>query len=86
MMTTKLIKDGNSKAVRLHRTVLAMSGLQDEVTLEVEKGQVTIRPLNSNPRKDWPALIEKELAKNPKARKSDPELDDWDVTVSDGLV
>ena len=42
-ITTKLIKDGNSVAVRLPKTVLAMSGLHGEVQLEVEKGQVTLR-------------------------------------------
>lgn len=84
-ITTRLVKDGNSKAVRLHSTVLAMSGLHDEVILEVEKGQVTIRPFNSKPRSDWPRLIEQEMARNPKALQSDTELDDWDITVNDGL-
>ena len=83
---TRLVKDGNSKAVRLHSTVLAMSGLHDEVILEVEKGQVTIRPFNSKPRSDWPGLIEQEIARNPKAlQQSNTELDDWDVTINDGL-
>ncbi len=86
MITTRLVKDGNSKAVRLHSTVLAMSGLHDEVILEVEKGQVTIRPFNSKPRSDWPRLIEQEIARNPKAlQQSDTELDDWNVTINDGL-
>ncbi len=84
-LATRLVKDGNSKAVRLPSTVLAMSGLSDEVLLEVENGQVTIRPLNSNPRKEWAALIKKEIANNPKALNSDVELDDWDVTLNDGL-
>ncbi len=85
-ITTKLVKDGNSKAVRLHSTVLAMSGLQDEVILEVEKGRVTIRPFNSKPRSNWPRLIEQEIARNPKSlQQSDTELDDWNVTINDGL-
>jgi len=84
-MTTRLVKDGNSKAVRLHSTVLAMSGLQDEVILEIEKGKVTIRPFNNKPRSNWPRLIEQEIARNPKALQNDSELDDWDITANDGL-
>ena len=40
-MTTiaaKLIRDGNSVAVRLPKTVLIMSGLSDDVQMEVKTG------------------------------------------------
>ncbi len=84
-ITTKLVKDGNSKAVRLNSTVLAMSGLSDEVILEVDKGLVTIRPFDSKPRANWSVEIAKEIALNPLARKSDPELEDWENTVNDEI-
>jgi len=83
-LATKLVKDGNSKAVRLPSTVLAMSGLQDDVLLEVKKGQIIIRPLVNN-RQNWEQLIAQEISKNPRALDADPELDDWDVTINDGF-
>lgn len=83
-IATKLVKDGNSKAIRLTSTVLAMSGLKDEVELEVKKGQVIIRPLQTK-RHNWHDLIALEIARNPKALAAEPELEDWDVTINDGI-
>lgn len=83
-LNTRLVKDGNSKAVRLNSTVLLMSGLSDDIELEVKKGEVILRPLN-NSRKNWDKLITEEIARNPKALSHDPELEDWDITVNDGL-
>jgi antitoxin component of MazEF toxin-antitoxin module len=55
---TRLIKDGNSTAVRLPRTVLAMSGLSGEIQMEVKRGQITLRqtPL-TRPRAGWAEQI-----------------------------
>ena len=83
-LTTKLVKDGNSKAIRLNSTVLAMSGLQDDVLLEVYKDRVIIRPL-SKKLNEWEQLIDQEISRNPKALETDPELDDWDSTLNDGF-
>lgn len=83
-LNTKLVKDGNSKAVRLNSTVLQMSGLSDDIELEVRKGEVILRPSN-NRRKNWDQLIAEEISNNPKALSNDPELEDWDVAVNDGL-
>lgn len=83
-ITTKLIRDGNSVAVRLPKTVLAMSGLRDDIQMDVKYGQITLRSSQKN-RADWPKKIANILANDPKATLVDKELSEWDITSSDGL-
>jgi antitoxin MazE len=51
-MKAKIIKIGNSRGVRLPRTVIEEVGLGDEVLLEASRGALVIRPVNS-PRSNW---------------------------------
>jgi antitoxin component of MazEF toxin-antitoxin module len=62
-LTTKLVPDGNSMAVRLPKQVLTMSGLSGVVQLSVKRGQITIRTPR-NPREGWSRQIEQEVAAN----------------------
>jgi antitoxin MazE len=83
-ITTKLIKDGNSVAVRLPKTALIMSGLRDEIQMEIKQGQITLRSPQKN-RAGWENKIESIIKNNPRALQTDSELDDWDVTLNDGF-
>jgi antitoxin component of MazEF toxin-antitoxin module len=83
-ITTKLVKDGNSMAVRIPKAVLAMSGLEDEVKMEVTQGQIILSSTKTS-RADWQRQIDHVLATNPSALAPDPELDAWDATAIDGL-
>jgi antitoxin component of MazEF toxin-antitoxin module len=83
-ITTKLVKDGNSVAVRIPKTALAMSGLKDEVQMEVSQGQIVLTSAKSA-RAGWRQQIEYVLATNPDALAPDSELAAWDATVGDGL-
>jgi antitoxin component of MazEF toxin-antitoxin module len=83
-ITTKLIRDGNSVAIRLPKTVLIMSGLRDEVRMEVRHGQITLRSART-PRSEWRARIATVVASNPIANLLDEELNDWDITSNDGI-
>lgn len=83
-ITTKLVKDGNSVAIRIPKTVLAMSGLEDEVKMDVTQGQIVLTSAKSS-RTDWQRQIDHVFATNPNALAPDPELDAWDSTVGDGL-
>ena len=82
-ITTKLVRDGNSVAVRLPKTVLAMSGLRDEVKMEVKHGQITLRSART-PRSEWRERIANVVASSPAANLPDEELNDWDITSNDG--
>lgn len=57
-METAIIKIGNSKGLRLSKTILEKYNIRDKVELILEKGQIILKPIVS-PRKNW----EKEFKK-----------------------
>jgi antitoxin component of MazEF toxin-antitoxin module len=83
-ITTKLVRDGNSAAVRLPKTVLIMSGLGDDLLMDVKHGQITLRSART-PRAGWKEQIAKVLATDNSSVLADTELDDWEVASNDGL-
>jgi len=82
-ISTKLIKDGNSMAVRLPKTLLAMSGLYGFVRLEAKEGQIIIKQDKNHPRDGWEEQIKKVLAEE--ANPKDDDFADMDVAMADGL-
>jgi antitoxin component of MazEF toxin-antitoxin module len=86
-LTTKLIRDGNSMAIRLPKLVLTMSGLDEVVQLSVKRGQITIRAPH-NPREGWSRQIKQEIATNGPIVMADIYGDmssEIDATLGDGL-
>lgn len=61
-MEISLIKIGNSKGIRLSKTLIEKYNLRDTVELILEKGYIIIKP-SSKPRKGWEKAF-KEMAEN----------------------
>jgi len=61
-MEVSIIKIGNSKGLRLSKTILEKYQIKDKVELILEKGQIILRPVD-NPRKNWEKKF-KEMSKN----------------------
>ncbi|MDP2687812.1 MAG: AbrB/MazE/SpoVT family DNA-binding domain-containing protein [Aequorivita sp.] len=57
-MEASIIKIGNSKGLRLSKTILEKYNIKDKVELILEKGQIILKPITL-PRKNW----EKEFKK-----------------------
>lgn len=57
-METSIIQIGNSKGLRLSKTILEKYHIKDKVELILEKGQIILRPMDS-PRKDWEEQFKK---------------------------
>lgn len=57
-MEISIIKIGNSKGLRLSKTILEKYNIKDKVELVLEKEQIILKPI-SLPRKNW----EKEFKK-----------------------
>ncbi len=57
-MKYPIIKIGNSKGLRLSKTILDKYNIKDKVELILEKNHIIIKPV-SNPRKDWDKAFEK---------------------------
>lgn len=51
-METPIIKIGNSKGLRLSKTILEKYNISDKVELILEKDQIIIKPI-SVPRENW---------------------------------
>ena len=61
-METPIIKIGNSKGLRLSKTILEKYQIKEKVELILEEGQIVLRPIES-PRKDWESKF-KDMAEN----------------------
>ena len=61
-MEVSIIKIGNSKGIRLSKTLLEKYHIRDSVDLILEKGQIIIKPLH-RPRKGWESAF-KEMNAN----------------------
>ncbi|MFT5641591.1 MAG: antitoxin MazE [Cyclobacteriaceae bacterium] len=57
-METSIIKIGNSKGLRLSKTILEKYNIKDKVELILEKGQIILKPI-VEPRKNWGKSFEK---------------------------
>ena len=53
---SKLIKIGNSRGIRIPRTVLEQAGLTEEVEMKVEGNQLIIKA-SRHPRQGWEELF-----------------------------
>lgn len=61
-MKTKVVKIGNSRGIRIPKSLIDESGLQNEVDLEVLDGQIIIKPI-SRSRESWDSSFKK-MSKN----------------------
>jgi antitoxin MazE len=61
-MEISVIQIGNSKGVRLSKTLIEKYNIKDKVELILEKGQIIIKPISS-PRKGWEKAF-KEMNEN----------------------
>jgi antitoxin MazE len=57
-MDVSVIKIGNSKGIRLNKTLLDKYNIGDKVELVLEKNHILIKPV-SQPRKDWDKAFDK---------------------------
>lgn len=61
-MELSVIKIGNSKGLRLSKTIIEKYNIKDKVELVLEKGYLILKPI-ATPRKGWESAF-KEMAKN----------------------
>jgi antitoxin MazE len=79
-MKAKLIRIGNSRGVRLPKPLLVQAGLDDEVDIRVEAGEVIISASRA-PRAGWAEAAAKHgpsgLLDAPSATRFDDEEWEW---------
>ena len=52
MMELSIIKIGNSKGIRLKKSILERYNIRDKVELILERGRIILKPV-SQPRQGW---------------------------------
>ncbi len=58
IMETAIIKIGNSKGLRLSKTILDKYNIKDKVEIILEMGQIILKPIET-PRQNWEIAFEK---------------------------
>ena len=74
-MKTKIVKVGNSRGIRIPKSLIDESGLKGDVELEVSDDKIIIKPISKH-RASWDAAFQK-MAKN-----SDDALLDSDIILN----
>ena len=77
-MEEPIITIGNSKGLRLSKTILEKYNIKDRVELIFEKGQIILKPI-AEPRKDWGKEFEKMRMNNDDKLLIPDEFDDEDL-------
>ncbi len=62
-MEASIIKIGNSRGIRLSKSILEKYNINDRVEIILEKGRIILKPIE-NPRKNWEAAFKKMHAEN----------------------
>ncbi len=57
-MEATIIKIGNSKGLRLSKTILEKYNIKDKVEIILEMGQIVLKPIET-PRKNWESAFKK---------------------------
>ena len=76
VITTRLVKIGNSQGVRIPKLVLDQLNLSADIELEVQDNHLILRP-STHPRADWAEQFRQ------MAERGDDQLLDPDITVTE---
>jgi len=81
-MLVSVIAIGNSKGIRLPKTILEQLGVSDKLDLEVENQQIILKPVVAEPRQGWGKSFTEMGARNDDALllsdSHDPEAFEWE--------
>ena len=58
-MVINIVKIGNSKGIRLPKTILNQCEIDEKVDLEIEGKNIVIKPINKKPRENWDEHFQK---------------------------
>lgn len=62
-METSIIKIGNSRGLRLSKSIIEKYNINEKVEIILEKGRIILKPIE-NPRKNWEIAFQKMHSEN----------------------
>ena len=63
-MKVAIVNIGNSKGIRIPKSVLDQCHIEDEVDMKISDSEIIIKPLKKKPRSNWETSFKKEIAKH----------------------
>lgn len=80
-MTVKghIIRIGNSRGIRIPKTLLQQCGLEDAVELQAQEGRLVVRPAGAA-RRGWDEAFRRMAQTGDDALLDEPVATDWDKT------
>ena len=57
-MYAAVVPIGNSRGIRLPKSILAALNIKDKVEMEVHENEITIKPVEKMPRQGWEARFD----------------------------
>ncbi len=81
-MKATIIPIGNSKGIRIPKTILEQCNISEKVSLEIKGNSIIIKPIKNTPRKDWDKYFK--MMKDKKEDRLmindqvDLEMEDWE--------
>jgi len=76
-MKARLIRIGNSRGIRIPKTLIEQAGLSEDLEIEVESGRLIIRPAY-RPRRDWEEAFRLMAERGDDDLLDAPTPTDWD--------
>ncbi len=81
-MKATIVPIGNSKGIRIPKTILEQCNIEKEVVLEIEGQSIIIKPFKKEPRKNWEQYFRKMKVRNEDRLIIDDKIDldvaDWE--------
>lgn len=81
-MLLSVVAIGNSKGIRIPKTILEQCNIRDRLELEVEGGRIILEAVGETPRKDWEKKFQEMAANNDDnllvADDIEIDMEDWE--------
>ncbi len=81
-MKATIVPIGNSKGIRIPKTILEQCNIEKEVVLEIEGQNIIIKPFKKEPRKNWEQYFRKMKVRDEDRLIIDDKIDldvaDWE--------
>ena len=77
-MRIDIVQIGNSKGIRLPKSVIEVCHFEDAVDLEIKEGMVILHSLQKKPRQDWGKAFKKLAKLGDDQLLDQPSTTEWD--------
>ena len=81
-MIVNIVQIGNSRGIRIPKSILEQCNIGSELSLEIENGKIVLEPVHQQPRSNWAEAFQ-QMHENSDDQllisdNVDLEVDDWE--------